>query len=79
MRTPIELNSVHYVERFTQSIQTVYVDVGLVGKDENGNDLLRVQKGHLLSYQRICQRVTIGSEVFYGVKSKTPTVFCVHQ
>ena len=38
MRTPIELNSVHEVERFTQLVQTVDVDVRLVGKDENGND-----------------------------------------
>lgn len=38
MRTPIELNSVHDVERFTQLVQTVDVDVRLVGKDENGND-----------------------------------------
>ena len=38
MRTPIELNSVHEVERFTQLVQTVDVDVRLVGKDKNGND-----------------------------------------
>lgn len=38
MRIPIEVNSVREVERFTQLVQTVDVDVRLVGKDENGND-----------------------------------------
>ena len=38
MRTPIELNTIHDVEKFTQLVQTVDVDVRLVGKDENGND-----------------------------------------
>jgi hypothetical protein len=38
MRAPIELNTIHDVEKFTQLVQTVDVDVRLVGKDENGND-----------------------------------------
>ena len=38
MRVPIELNTVHEVERFTKAVQTVDVDVRVTGKDENGND-----------------------------------------
>lgn len=38
MRAYIELNSIRDVKEFTQLVQTVDVDVRLVGKDENGND-----------------------------------------
>ena len=38
MRIPIELDTVSKVERFSKAVQTVDVDVRLVGKDENGND-----------------------------------------
>lgn len=38
MRAYIELNSISDVKEFTQLVQTVDVDVRLVGKDENGND-----------------------------------------
>ena len=38
MRIPIELDSVSKVERFNTAVQSVDVDVRLVGKDENGND-----------------------------------------
>lgn len=38
MRIPIELDTVGKVERFSKAVQTVDVDVRLVGKDENGND-----------------------------------------
>ena len=37
MRVPIELNTGKEVEAFTKLVQTVDVDVRLVGKDENGN------------------------------------------
>ena len=38
MKVQIELDGARQVERFTQLVQTVDVDVRLVGKDENGND-----------------------------------------
>lgn len=38
MKNAIELNTIQDVEKFTQLVQTVDVDVRLVGKDENGND-----------------------------------------
>lgn len=37
MRVPVELCTGRDVEKFTKAVQTVDVDVRLVGKDENGN------------------------------------------